>query len=71
MFLHLSVSHCVYKGVCLSACWDTHVPQADTPWTDTPQADPPDRHPQANTPLADSPPYSACWDTPLAQRMLG
>ena len=23
MFLHLSVSHSVHGGVCLSACWDT------------------------------------------------
>ena len=48
MFLHLSVSHSVHRGVdvCLSACWDTH-PQADTP-----QADPPGHaHPWAHTPL--------------------
>ena len=48
MFLHLSVSHSVHGGVCLSACWDTHppladiplgkhLPSADTPWEDTPQ----------------------------------
>ena len=39
MFLHLSVSHSVPVGVCLSACWD--IPPGQTPWEDTPWADTP------------------------------
>ena len=57
MVLHLSVSHSVYRGVCLSTCWDTppeqtppsppgpgtpSPPGADTPWD---QAPPPDKAP--------------------------
>ena len=69
MFLHLSVSHSVHRGgVCLSACWDTHIPWADT-------HPPPDRHPPCavhvgiHTPLPSAcwdthPLPSACWDTP-------
>ena len=55
MFLQASV--CPWRGVCLSACWDTPPeqtpPGADTPGADTPQS----RHPPgADTPLgADTP----------------
>ena len=31
MFLHLSVSHSVHRGVCLSACWDTARPPDHAP----------------------------------------
>ena len=31
MFLYLSVSHSVHRGVCLSACWDTHPEQTPPP----------------------------------------
>ena len=45
MFLHLSISHSVHRGVCLSACWDSRTPsgahtpqeQTHTPGADTPQ----------------------------------
>ena len=46
MFLHLSVSHSVHRGsVCLSACWDAHLPGRYTapgkytpfPWVGTPR----------------------------------
>ena len=43
------------RGVCLNPCWDTHLPQADTPRADTPH--------WADTPRADTPLRSACWDT--------
>ena len=51
MFLHVSVSHSVHRGVCLSACWDiplgadpplahtasgTHTPPEQTPLEQTP-----------------------------------
>ena len=39
MFLHLSVSHSVHRGVCPIACWDTPLgrhPLADTLQADTP-----------------------------------
>ena len=72
MFLHLSVSHSVHRGVCLSACWNTQTPLwADTPWADTqPWVDTPcpvhagihttpcPVHAGIHTPLA-----SACWHT--------
>ena len=36
MFLHLSVSHSVHRGVCLRACWDTppgrYTPREGTPF---------------------------------------
>ena len=35
MFLHLSASHSVHGGVCLSAWWDAHHPGRHPP-TDTP-----------------------------------
>ena len=61
MFLHLSVSHSVHRGVCLSACWDTHNPGQTPPWADTLLG----RHP----PLADTPAdvycsgrYASYWD---------
>ena len=51
MFLHLSVSHSVHRGV--SGRYPLHC--ADTPLADIPQAD---------TPLGRYPPLlSACWDT--------
>ena len=53
MFLHLSVSHSVWGGLCLSACWDTHTPGQTSPWTDTPYP----VHAGIHTPLP-----SACWD---------
>ena len=55
MFLHLSVSHSVHRGVCQTA-----------PWADTPQTPPRQTPPSADTPLS-----SACWNTPPAQCMLG
>ena len=33
MFLHLSVSHSVHRGVCLNACWDTTHPLPPLPPT--------------------------------------
>ena len=47
IFLHLSVIHSVHRGegVCLSACWDTNPPGADTPLP-----------PGADTPLEQTPP---------------
>ena len=42
MFLHLSVSHSVHRGGCLSACWDTTPPE---------QAPPPDQAPPRTRPL--------------------
>ena len=55
MFLHLSVSHSVRGGVCLSTCLDTP-PKQTTPW-------------EADTPEDADPPWKA--DTPPAQCMLG
>ena len=43
-------------GVCLSACWDTTPPRADTPQEQTP--------PRADTPREQTPPGA---DTPLEQ----
>ena len=44
MFLHLSVSHSVHRrGVCLSACWDTHPPGRHPPPGQTPPS--PNRRP--------------------------
>ena len=61
------------EGVCLSACWDTHPPGADTPlWEQTPlgadtpreQAPPWSRHPRSRHPLeADTPPGSGLQHT--------
>ena len=39
MFLHLSVSHSVHGGVCLSACWDTTPRDQAPPWSRPPGAD--------------------------------
>ena len=54
------VCHSVHRGgVCLSACWDTTPPGADTPLgADTPQADTPQEQtpPGADPPEADTPP---------------
>ena len=69
MFLQASVI-LLTGGVCLSACWDTHLPRADTPLrADTPKADTP---PRADTPRkqthplgADTPPRA---DTPLPKQ---
>ena len=58
MFLHLSVSHSVHRGgVCLSACWDTHPPRADTPREQScpPRADTTQEH----TPPGSTPPPRA------------
>ena len=50
MFLHLSVSHSVHGGVCLSACWDTTPlgagipPEQARPWTRPPRT----RHPSGS-----------------------
>ena len=55
-------------GVCLSACWDTH-----TPWADTPLAVHAGIHPPGQTPPGQTPPWqcmlgyipplpSVCWD---------
>ena len=51
MFLHLSVSHSVHRGVCLSACWDSRPPPlgADTSLE-------PDTPPGADTPPEQTPP---------------
>ena len=60
MFLHLSVSHSVHRGVSASGPrgWDvaTHPPGRHSPWADTPGQTPPGQTPPwANTPLADTP----------------
>ena len=47
------VCHSVHRGegVCLSACWDTTPPGADTPQEQTPPGpDPPSRHPPRTRP---------------------
>ena len=78
MFLHLSVSLSVHRGVCLSACWDTTTtPQTrHPPWEQTPpradslleQTHPPEQTPPQEqtppTPWVDTPPGA---DTPLEQ----
>ena len=77
MFLHLSVSHSVDRGVC-------QTPQADTPpggpsWADTPlgmcphgQIPPGADSPQADTPLGRHPARQTLpRQTPPAQCMLG
>ena len=72
IFLHLSVIHFVYRGVCLSACWDNTPPEQTPPGADTPL--------EQTTTGADSPPeqtpppreadssirstsgrYASCW----------
>ena len=67
MFLHLSVSHSVHRGVCLSACWDIHphLPGTDIP----PEADTPPRSrhpPQSRHPPAEiratSRRYASYWN---------
>ena len=73
------VCHSVHRrGVCLSACWDTHSPLGQTPpsWADTPWQTPPDRHtPWADTRLGRHPPpadgycsgqYTSCWNAFLS-----
>ena len=62
------VYHSVHRGggVCLSACWDTTTPGADSPGADTPleQTPPGSRHPpwsRQTPPRADTPPEA---DTP-------
>ena len=57
MFLHLSVSHSVHRGVSVSVhAGIYHPPPGQTPpWADTPL-------PSA---CWDTPPPSACWDTLL------
>ena len=55
MFLHLSVSHSVHRGVC--APLGRHPSKANIPWEDTPWAD---------IPLARNPPRQPPWpDTPI------
>ena len=41
------------RGVCLSACWDTHPPRPDTP---PDQAPPPEQTPRADPPRDQTPP---------------
>ena len=54
MFLHLSVSHSVHGGVCLSACWDTTAWGQASPWSRHPQSRQPPP-PGAGTPRAGAP----------------
>ena len=58
IFLHLSVIHSVYRGVCLSACWDNTPPEQTPPGADTPL--------EQTTTGADSPPEA---DTPPGSRL--
>ena len=70
---HRRVWFCSHGGVCLSACWDTTPPGADTPqdqtsWDQTPPRTrhPPEQTPpRADTPWEQKPPPGA--DTPLDQ----
>ena len=51
IFLHLSVSHSVHRGVSAQCMLGIHHPQADSPPGQTPSwADPPGRPPWADTP---------------------
>ena len=54
MFLHLSVSHSVHRG--MSSTPPGQTPPGRHPWVDTLLG----RHPLGRHPLS-----SACWDTPL------
>ena len=75
MFSHLSVSHSVRGGVCLSACWDTpqqqthFPPRADIPRQDTPleQTPPRSRHPcsACSEIWATSGSYASYWNAYL------
>ena len=59
MFLHLSVSHSVHRGVS-AHCMLGYTPQVSTPWAGTPLGRyPPGRY----TPTGSYPLHSACWDT--------
>ena len=64
MFLQASVILLTGGGVCLSACWDTPSPRADTPGADThhPWSK---HHPGADTPWEQTPPGA---DTPPGSR---
>ena len=53
MFLHLSVSHSVHRGVCPSACCYTP-PRQTPPGQTPPRQTPPGRHPQQTATAADS-----------------
>ena len=68
MFLHLSVSHSVHMGVCLSACWDTTPPGAGNP--SGPGTPPPTgtRHPQDQAPPRAGTPLGP--GTPRSRRLL-
>ena len=79
MFLHVSVSHSVNRGVCLSECWDSllwHTPLAHPPGTLPPLAHtplaPPLAHPLSgtHTPLAHIPLWHTLPPLPM-QSMLG
>ena len=66
MFLHLSVSHSVHGGVCLSACWDTHTPRQTPLPRQTPHP-PWQTHPPAQCMLGYTPcPVHAGIDTATA-----
>ena len=78
IFSVVCVKNSVYRGVCLSACWDTtplrsrppgtrhspKPPKADPPGPGTPPDPPGTRHPPPleQTPQDQVPLCSACWD---------
>ena len=78
MFLHLSVSHSVHRGVCFSACWDITTPTcppppppplgADIPLEQTP---PRSRHSWDQAPPEQTPPQeqTPLWDQAPPQQM--
>ena len=59
MFLHLSVSHSVHRGVCLSTCWDTP-PRIRPPWDQAPPPGP-------DTPLGPDTPQTRHTPPPREQ----
>ena len=72
VFTSVCQSFCSQGGVCLRACWDTHLRgQTPSPWqTPPPRADtpprqtPPSRHPPGQTPpWADTPADSHCSES--------
>ena len=60
-YVFTPVCHSVHRGVCLSACWHTTTPGADTPLEQTlarPGTPPGSRHPPEQTPWDQAPPRS-------------